>query len=110
MVKTYGLVSNGKQVPDVRRQSKFTTLKSDKFCPTLSKFATGHVQSKLGDPTLSQSNRTPCNPDLDVFNAGQGQAVVLLHHALGAPVRRPDHRRHGAVPGHRQRSRASTRS
>ncbi len=74
VVKTYGLVSNGSKFPTCDA-SKFTTLKSDKQCPTLSKFATGHVQSKLGDPTLSQSNRTPCNPDLDVFN-GRGKGKL----------------------------------
>ena len=71
-VKTYGLVSNAKWFPTCDG-SKFTTLKSDKFCKPLSKFATGHVQSLLGDPTLLKTNRTPCNPDLDVFNAGRGQ-------------------------------------
>ncbi len=71
-VKTYGLVSNASKFPTCDGR-KFTTLKSDKQCPKLSKFATGHVQSLLGDPTLSKSNRTPCNPDLDVFNAGKGK-------------------------------------
>jgi hypothetical protein len=71
-VKTYGLVSNSSKFPTCDG-TKFTTLKSDKQCPKLSKFASGHVNSDLGDPTLALSNRTPCNPDLDVFNAGHNK-------------------------------------
>lgn len=70
-VKIYGLVSNGSKFPTCDA-SKFTTLKSDKQCPKLSKFATGHVNSLLGNSSLTSSSRVPCNPDLDVFN-GKGK-------------------------------------
>jgi hypothetical protein len=67
--KIYGLVSNAKSFPTCSA-SKMSAQKSDSFCPKLSKFASGHVDAKLGDPTLAMSNRIPCKPDLDVFHAG----------------------------------------
>ena len=71
-VKMYGVKSNAKQFPTCSA-AKMVQLKSDSFCPKASKFATGLVNSKLGDPSLALSNRTPCNPNLDVFNAGPGK-------------------------------------
>jgi hypothetical protein len=70
--KIYGLVSEAKHFPTCSA-TKMVTLKSDSFCPKKSKFATGTVNALLGDPTLAQSNRVKCNPDLDVFNAGKGK-------------------------------------
>jgi hypothetical protein len=71
-VKIYGLVSNGKYFPTCSA-TKMVTQKSDSFCPKNSKFAGGKVNALLGDPTLAKSNRVPCNPGLDVFNAGKGK-------------------------------------
>lgn len=71
-VKIYGLVSNAKQFPTCSA-TKMVQLKSDSFCPKASKFASGLVNSLLGDPSLSASNRVKCNPNLDVFNAGKGK-------------------------------------
>jgi hypothetical protein len=70
--KVYGVVSNAKRFPTCSA-TKMVTLKSDSFCPKASKFASGLVNSELGDPTLALSNRIPCNPNLDVFNAGKGK-------------------------------------
>jgi hypothetical protein len=72
-VKIYGLKSQAKFFPTCSA-SKMVALKSDSFCPKKSKFATGLVNSLLGNPTLAKSNRTKCNPNLDVFNAnGKGK-------------------------------------
>jgi hypothetical protein len=68
-VKIYGLVSNAKDFPTCSA-AKMSALKSDSFCPKKSKFATGSVNSLLGDPSLAKSSRIPCNPGLDVFHAG----------------------------------------
>jgi hypothetical protein len=68
----YGLVADGKDFPTCS-PSKMVTQKSDSFCPKKSKFATGTVNALLGDPTLSKSNRVPCNPGIDVFNGGAGK-------------------------------------
>jgi hypothetical protein len=71
-VKIYGLVSHSKDFPTCSA-TKMVTLKSDSFCPKKSKFASGKVNALLGDPSLDKSNRVPCNPGLDVFNAGKGK-------------------------------------
>jgi hypothetical protein len=74
-VKIYGLVSNSKFFPTCSA-TKMVTLKSDSFCPKKSKFATGKVNALLGDPSLAKTGphgRTPCNPGLDVFNAGKNK-------------------------------------
>jgi hypothetical protein len=76
-VKMYGLVSNGGQFPTCS-PTKMVTLKSDKFCPAKSKFASGLVNSLLGDPTLSLANRIKCNPNLDVFNGGKGKLIFFF--------------------------------
>jgi hypothetical protein len=70
--KIYGLVADGKDFPKCD-PNKMVQLKSDSFCPKKSKVAAGLVNSMLGDPTLALSNRIPCNPNLDVFNGGQGK-------------------------------------
>jgi hypothetical protein len=82
-VKIYGLVSNAKQFPTCPA-SKMVALKSDSFCPKASKFAAGTVNSQLGNPSLLKSNRVPCNPNLDVFNAGKGKLWFFFttHSAL----------------------------
>jgi hypothetical protein len=81
--KIYGLVSNAKSFPTCSG-TQMSARKSDTFCPAKSKFATGLVNSMLGDPTLSKANRTPCNPNLDVFNAGKGKLWFFFttHSAL----------------------------
>jgi hypothetical protein len=71
-VKIYGLKSNASKFPTCDG-TKFTTQKSDAFCPKASKFASGIVNSLLGNPTLAKSQATPCNPGLDVFNAGHSK-------------------------------------
>jgi hypothetical protein len=76
-VKIYGLVSNGGKFPTCSG-AKMVAQKSDKFCPAKSKFASGLVNSLLGDPTLALSNRVKCNPNLDVFNAGQGKLTFFF--------------------------------
>ena len=76
-VKIYGLVSNGGQFPTCD-PNKMVQQKSDKFCPTKSKFASGLVNSLLGDPSLSNANRVKCNPNLDVFNGGKGKLIFFF--------------------------------
>jgi hypothetical protein len=76
-IKIYGLVSNGVKFPTCS-PTKMVTLKSDSFCPAKSKFASGLVNSLLGDPSLALSNRVKCNPNLDVFNGGKGKLIFLF--------------------------------
>jgi hypothetical protein len=70
--RIYGLRADGKDFPTCS-PNKMVALKSDSFCPKKSKAATGLVNAFLGDPSLTFSTRIPCNPDLDVFNGGQGK-------------------------------------
>ncbi len=81
--KIYGLVSNAKAFPTCSA-TQMPAQKSDTFCPAKSKFATGLVNSLLGDPTLKKTNRIACNPNLDVFNAGKGKLWFFFttHSAL----------------------------
>ena len=109
-VKIYGLASNAKQFPTCSN-TKMVALKSDSFCPKASKFASGTVNSLLGDPSLSASSRVKCNPDLDVFNAGKGKLWFFFttHSTLqcaglttGCDRAVPRHGQPaGQVPGHR---------
>ncbi len=75
--KIYGLASNANQFPTCS-PTKMVQLKSDKFCPAKSKFASGLVHTLLGDPTLSLANRTKCNPNLDVFNGGKHKLIFFF--------------------------------
>lgn len=70
--KIYGLVADGKDFPTCD-QNKMVTLKSDTFCKPKSKFASGSVNSLLGNPSLALSGTVSCKPHLDVFNGGQGK-------------------------------------
>ena len=81
--KIYGLKSQASHFPTCSG-AKMVVQKSDSFCPKKSKFATGLVNSLLGDPSLSMSNRIKCNPNLDVFNAGHGKLWFFFttHSAL----------------------------
>jgi hypothetical protein len=81
--KIYGLVSNAKHFPTCSA-TQMSLQKSDTFCPAKSKFATGLVNSLLGNPSLQKSNRIACNPNLDVFNAGGGKLWFFFttHSAL----------------------------
>lgn len=75
--KIYGLVSNAKQFPTCSA-TKIVQQKSDKFCPTKSKFASGSTNALLGNSTLSPATRTPCHPGLDVFNGGGNKLVYFF--------------------------------
>src|SRR5262249_38831328 len=75
--RIYGLKADGKDFPTCS-PAKMLSMKSDSFCPKKSKAAAGLVNSLLGDPTLLLGTAPPhgritCNPNLDVFNGGQGK-------------------------------------
>jgi len=79
---TYGLVSNGKYFPTCSL-NKIATAKNDNVCPKGAEVATGFVHSLLGPAVLPKSAGTPCNPGLDVWNAG-GNKVVFFFTAKSA--------------------------
>lgn len=54
-------------------QATIIAAKSDAGCPKGALVAQGSVVAELGDNTLSAGQSTPCQPILDVWNAGHGK-------------------------------------
>jgi hypothetical protein len=76
----YGMVSHGKDFPTCSL-SKIANAKSDTGCPKGALVATGSITALLGpeaDQSSSAPGVAPCNPDLDVWNAGQGKVVFFF--------------------------------
>jgi hypothetical protein len=81
-VKTtiYGLKQDGKDFPTCSK-AKITAAGNDTVCPKGALVASGAITAILG-PVASQSTaapgQLPCDPVLDVWNAGQGQLVYFF--------------------------------
>ena len=75
-------MSNGKYFPTCSL-NKIATAKNDNVCNPKAEVATGTVNSLLGAASLPKSAGTPCNPGLDVWNAG-GNKVVFFFTAKSA--------------------------
>jgi hypothetical protein len=75
--KIYGLASNAKLFPTCSA-ARISAMKSDKFCPPKSKFASGSTNALLGDSSLSPASRVVCHPGLDVFNGGGNKLVFFF--------------------------------
>ena len=73
----YGLVANGKYFPTCSL-NKIATAKNDNVCNPKAEVATGTVNSLLGASSLPKSAGTPCNPGLDVWNAGSNRVVFFF--------------------------------
>ncbi len=78
----YGLRANGKFFPTCSL-NKIATAKNDNVCNPKAEVATGTVHSLLGAAVQPKSAGTPCNPGLDVWNAG-GNKVVFFFTAKSA--------------------------
>lgn len=81
-VKTtiYGMLSNGKAFPTCSLTS-IESAKSDTGCPKGALVATGSITALIGpvsDPSTSAPGVLPCDPLLDVWNAGQGKVVFFF--------------------------------
>jgi hypothetical protein len=75
----YGLVSDGKDFPKCSDAIISTAPKFDANCPKGSLVATGLVHSLIGSATNpSQSVGFHCNPNLHVYNAGQGKLIFFF--------------------------------
>jgi hypothetical protein len=76
----YGVKSDGKDFPTCSAK-KIAAAGSDTGCPKGALVATGNITATLG-PAASQSSaapgQLPCNPLLDVWNAGQGKVVYFF--------------------------------
>jgi hypothetical protein len=81
-VKTviYGMVSDGKDFPTCS-SAKISAAGNDTVCPKGALVAKGAITAILGpvvDPTANAPNQLPCDPVLDVWNAGQGKLVFFF--------------------------------
>ena len=76
----YGIVNEGKGFPTCTL-AKIQAAKSDTVCPKGSLVATGSITALLGplnDQSSTAQGVLPCNPLLDVWNAGQGKLVYFF--------------------------------
>jgi hypothetical protein len=75
----YGMVSDGKDFPTCSL-AKIQAAKSDTGCPKGALVATGSITALIGplNDTSSSAPALPCDPLLDVWNAGQGKVVYFF--------------------------------
>lgn len=76
----YGMKSDGKDFPTCSAQ-KITGAGNDTVCPKGALVASGAITATLGpaaDQSASAPGQLPCNPVLDVWNAGQGKLVFFF--------------------------------
>ncbi|HTP18700.1 MAG TPA: hypothetical protein VMJ65_03800 [Solirubrobacteraceae bacterium] len=76
----YGLVSDGKDFPTCSA-GKIINAGNDKVCPKGALVASGSITALLGpatDQSASNPQIVPCDPLLDVWNAGQGKIVFFF--------------------------------
>ncbi|MGO9497724.1 MAG: hypothetical protein ACLQA5_13620 [Solirubrobacteraceae bacterium] len=76
----YGLKTDGKDFPTCSK-AKIVAAGNDTVCPKKALVASGSITAILG-PVASQSSsapgQLPCDPVLDVWNAGPGQVVYFF--------------------------------
>lgn len=81
----YGMTSDGKDFPTCSA-SKIINAGNDTGCPKGALVASGAITAILGpltDTSASSPNTIPCNPKLDVWNAGQGKLVFFFVETAG---------------------------
>ena len=109
----YGLTSDGKDFPTCS-SSKIVSAGNDTVCPKGALVASGAITAILGpltEPELERAGQLPCNPLLDVWNAGQGKVVYFfVDKGAGSHLAAPIHdRRRPAVPRNDQDRRQEPR-
>ena len=99
--RIYGLVENGKDFPTCSL-NQIANAHTDTICPKGSKVATGSIAATLGAANNFQAVGAACNPQLDVFNSGQGKLTFFFVDDACASVSRwrADDRGDRALPGH----------
>jgi hypothetical protein len=75
--RIYGLVENGKDFPTCSL-NQIANAHTDTVCPKGSKVATGSISATLGAANNFQAAGAACNPQLDVFNSGQGKLTFFF--------------------------------
>jgi hypothetical protein len=89
--KIYGLVANGKDFPTCTL-SQIASAGTDAKCPTGAKVATGTIGATVGSATNFTAAGAACNPQLDVWNSGQGKLTFFFvetpaHQCLGGALK-----------------------
>lgn len=75
--KIYGLKVNGKDFPTCSF-AKIENAKNDTGCPKGALVAKGSITAELGSRTNFTVPGTPCDPDLHVWNSGQGKLTFFF--------------------------------
>jgi hypothetical protein len=88
--KIYGVVFDGKDFPTCSL-NKIATAKNDTVCPKGAEVATGSIQATLGSNTDFKKAGAACDPNLDVWNSGQGKLTFFFvdtptHQCLGGAL------------------------
>ena len=88
--KIYGLVEDGKDFPTCSL-SKIANAGKDTVCPKGAEVATGFITATLGSSTDFKVPGSACDPQLDVWNSGQGKLTFFFvdtptHQCLGGAL------------------------
>ena len=75
--KIYGVKADGKDFPTCSA-SAIAKAGNDTVCPKGARFATGDIVAALGPKNNFQTPGTPCTPQLDVWNSGQGKLTFFF--------------------------------
>ena len=89
--RIYGLVENGKDLPTCTL-NQIANAHTDTMCPKAAEVATGSISATLGPANDFQAAGAACNPQLDVFNSGQGKLTFFFvetpaHQCLGGALK-----------------------
>ena len=89
--RIYGLVENGKDFPTCSL-NQIANAHTDTVCPTGSKVAAGSIAATLGAANNFQTAGAACDPQLDVWNSGQGKLTFFFvdtpaHQCLGGALK-----------------------
>ncbi len=75
--KIYGLTADGKDFPTCSL-SKIAAAHNDTVCPKGAKVATGDITASLGGQSDFKAVGAACDPNLDVWNSGQGKLTYFF--------------------------------
>ena len=89
--RIYGLVENGKDFPTCSL-NQIANAHTDTICPKGAKVATGSITATVGAATNFQAAGSACDPQLDVWNSGQGKLTFFFvetpaHLCLGGALK-----------------------
>lgn len=76
-VKIYGLIQDGKDFPACSL-AEIAAAGNDDVCPKGAEVATGYIHSMLGSATDFTKPGAACDPQLDVWNSGQGKMTYFF--------------------------------